>query len=255
MTNLLKRFACILFFILGLCQTDLPAHAHSLPTNPGEIRIVTSEFAPLSYSETGVTKGFCTEIVQGIVAELGVSASISVHPWARAYQIALKQKNTLIYTIARTPEREPLFQWVGVLISGTSYLFSLKNSQIRLSSYGQANGYKIGAARNDARSKHLMEKGVDHLDIVATPQMNAIKLINRRIDLWVEDELVAAHTLKRLGYQPFDTIQKVFPLDFKLFGYLAFSLETDKQLVIAFKTALEKIIANGTYDKIKTKYL
>ncbi len=180
---------------------------------------------------------------------------ISSYPWSRAYQIALKQENTLIYTIARIPEREALFNWIGVIISGKTYLFSLKERGIEIDSLDQAKAYTIGAVRNGIRSKHLISKGIVDLDLVKDTQTNVLKLINNRIDLWVEDELSAVYTLKQMGYNPDEILKRTFELNLKIDGYMAFSINTAPQTVELFKKALKQLIENGTYEKIKSKYL
>ncbi len=50
--------------------------------------------------------------------------------WARAYEIALHEKNVLIYSIKRTSERESLFKWVGVIVPIDFYFYALAESPI-----------------------------------------------------------------------------------------------------------------------------
>ena len=38
---------------------------------------------------------------------------IRLYPWARAYDMALKEPNVLIFLIARTSARETQFKWAG----------------------------------------------------------------------------------------------------------------------------------------------
>ncbi|MDX7833812.1 hypothetical protein SJS03_21745, partial [Aeromonas dhakensis] len=38
---------------------------------------------------------------------------IQLLPWARAYQMAQYDPNTVIFSMIRLPEREALFHWVG----------------------------------------------------------------------------------------------------------------------------------------------
>ncbi len=220
-----------------------------------KINIVTSEFPPFNYVENGKDSGFCTEIVQAILQDLNFQGTIKTYPWARSYQMALKQKNTLIYTIARTPERENLFHWVGVIISGKTYLFSLRENQINLDSLSQANRFNVGAVLNGIRAKYLSANGVKNLDLVVDSESNALKLIKKRIDLWAEDELSAVYVLKRMGYNSKLILEKSFELNLKLDGYLAFSLNTNKAVIERFQNSLQKLKNNGEYEKIKKIYI
>ncbi len=248
----------LMFLILSLILYQWPPFLHAAPLKADPpIQVVTSEYAPFSYLENGRPKGFCTEIVQTLLKELGIRADIATLPWARAYNTALKKRNILIYTLARTPGRESLFQWVGVLVRGKSYLFSLKSRPIRLDSLDQAKAYHIGSGREDVRAAYLKNQGFKNLDLVIHAQMNARKLINGRIDLWAEGELAAVHTVRQLGYDPDKVLSKAFLLemDTPLVGYLAFGIDTDPDLVRRFSKALEKLKQNKTYEHIKHKYI
>ncbi len=225
------------------------------PSYPQKINIVTSDFPPFNYVANGIDSGFCTEIVQAILKDLKIQTTIKTHPWARSYQIALKQKNTLIYTIARTPERENLFHWVAIIITGKTFLFSLSDSRIQLDSLSQANQYNVGAVLNGIRSKYLHVNGIESLDLVEDSNTNALKLLKKRIDLWAEDELSAVYVLKRMGYNSKIILKKSFELDLKLDGYLAFSLDSDPKMIEQFRNSLQKLKNNGEYDKIKNKYI
>ncbi len=251
----LKKYLAVFLILLTAWQAGSENARADQGTLP-PIRIVTSEFAPFNYIDQGKPAGFCREVVQMLLDKLNINASISTLPWARAYQTALKQKNTLIFTIARTPEREDLFHWVGILVTGNSYLFSLKKRSIYLNSLDDARPYRIGAARNGIRAKFLLDKGFLELDLVVHSRMNAVKLLNQRIDLWAEDELAAIHTIRQLGYDPLDILDRSLALELnpKPSGYLAFSRDTDPSMVEAFKNALSAVIQTDDYQTVMKKY-
>lgn len=247
----------VLFSALTLHWILLPPKACSQSNELPAIQIITSEYAPFNYLEDGRPTGFCTEIVQEILNELHMNVPIQTIPWARGYKMALKQENTLIYTTARIPEREALFQWAGILVESQTYLFSAKKRAIRLESLDQAHQYRIGTSREDLRTKYLINQGFMNLDQVANAEMNAVKLMKNRIDLWVEDEIAAAHTVRRLGHRPEAVLSKSLLLNMGSTpkGYLAFSLNTAPQLVELFQNALERIKIDGRYDDIRKKYV
>nr|BFE97768.1 hypothetical protein GCM10020185_83040 [Pseudomonas brassicacearum subsp. brassicacearum] len=73
------------------------------------LRIVTEELPPYNMTQNGRMTGMSTEVVQAVLKEVGMDAPIHSMPWARAYELALNESNVLIYSIVRTPAREPLF--------------------------------------------------------------------------------------------------------------------------------------------------
>lgn len=221
------------------------------------IQIITSEHPPFNFIENDRPKGLCTEIVRLLMSEMKLSAPISTLPWARAYRIALRQKNTLIYTIARTADREERFHWIGILYTGRSYLFSLKQRHIRLEHLDGARPFRIGAARNGIRANYLSDRGILGVDLVVHSRMNAVKLLNQRIDLWAEDELAAVHTIRLMGYDPGDVLEKTLVLDIspQPSGYLALSRQTDPRTVALFKTAFSTLRQTGQYKAVEARYL
>lgn len=108
-----------LFLLLGLTALGL-TRAHD--SGPLPIRVVTENLAPYNMVEGGQITGLSTEIVKAVLNNVGVSPRIEVLPWARAYDLALHSDSVLIYSIARTPQREHLFKWVGAIAPTTWYL-------------------------------------------------------------------------------------------------------------------------------------
>ncbi len=247
----------VLFFIILTWVWILtPVCAKALDWDPDSIKIVTSDYPPFNYLEDNKPTGLCTRIVQAILKDMKINVPIITLPWARAYKMAVKHENTLIYTIARTKEREHLFHWVGVLVTGNSYLFSMKNRHIRFRSLDQAHPYRIGATLSDIRAEFLKSKGILNLDLVVNARMNALKLLNQRIDLWAEDEVAAVYTVRQLGYDPDEILAKAFPLEISPTpkGYLAFGRNTNPAVVKAFQSALKKFLQTSEYKEIKSLY-
>ncbi|MCG8616597.1 MAG: transporter substrate-binding domain-containing protein [Desulfobacterales bacterium] len=234
----------------GICPGY--ASAEEIP----RLKIVTSEYPPYNYLENDQPTGFCTEVVESLLNTLNIHTPITTLPWARAYQTARKRSNTLIYTIARTTEREKQFHWIGILVTGKSYLFSLKSRYLRFSSLDQVRPFRIGAAREDIRARFLKDKGILGLDLVIHSRMNAVKLLNQRIDLWAEDEISAVHTIRQLGYEPGDTLSKALPLDIRPAprGYLAISMGTDPELMGRLRKAYADFLTTNKFQTIKTRY-
>jgi polar amino acid transport system substrate-binding protein len=255
------RFTLYYFVVFFTALTVLPAmitaKAYSQFNVLPAFHIVTSEYAPFNYLKDNRPTGFCTEIVQEILKDLHIDVPIRTLPWVRAYKKAIEQENTLIYTIARTPKREALFHWAGILVESKTYLFSMKKRVIKLDSLDEARQYRIGATRGDLRAKYLISKGFLDLDLVVNTEMNAVKLIKNRIDLWAEDEIAAIYTVRRLGHHPETVLSKSLHLKMENTpkGYLAFSLNTNLELVEAFSKTLEKLKLDKRYDSIRRKYI
>ncbi len=248
-----KAFVARIFLQLAGIILVLSAAAH--PLYGVDLKIVTSEHPPFSYTEEGVVKGLAAEIVTALLEDLRLDVEIVSSPWPRTYKTALETKNILIFTLARTPEREDLFDWVGVIIAGNSYLFALNDRKdINIASLEDAKKYRIGIVRNDVRANFLKANGITLLDEVIDSEANAQKLAKGWIDLWAEEENTAPYLFKKLGYDSSQTLNKAFLLDLHMEGYLAFARGSDKDLVDSFRDALQRLKNSGKYQQIVNKY-
>src|ERR1039457_4975179 len=85
-------------------------------THAETIHAVT-EATSYAYLREGKVAGPATEVVELTLRKAGFAEyQIKLYPWARSYDMALKEPNVLIYLIARTPARESLFKWAGEIM-------------------------------------------------------------------------------------------------------------------------------------------
>ena len=226
-----------------------------------DIRIVTEELPPYNMTVDGRLTGMSTEVVQAVLKEAGVTATIQSMPWARAYDIALNSENVLIYSITRTPQREKLFKWVGDIAPMHWYLFAKSGSNIRLTNLDDARKYQIAAVKEDAGEQYLLSQGFivgKNLQSSNKYQYNYDKLKFGRVDLWISLELNALHLIRQAGEEPEKVVVRALSLP-GLDGAhglnLAFSQKTPDALVERVRKALETVRKNGTYDAILKKWL
>lgn len=231
-----------------------------MPCYAQKLQVVTEEFPPYNYLENGRVVGLSTEVVRTVFSELNLEMEIQVLPWARAYQKAQTAPNTLIYTIGKTPERETLFQWVGVIAPSKSYLFALKNrDDIELNLLNDAKRFRVGAVRRSIRSQYLLKEGFtmgENLEINTSYKANFLMLYNNRIDLWAMNEFTAYFIVKQAGYNPQSLLKKAFflkPLSETEY-HMAFSPQTPTTLVQQFREALAKVKTQAFYQQIQNKY-
>jgi polar amino acid transport system substrate-binding protein len=225
------------------------------------IHVVTEELPPYNMTRGGRLTGMSTEVVQAVLKEAGIEASIQSLPWARAYDTALNSENVLIYSIARTEQRENLFKWVGVVAPMSWYLYARADSTIYLESIDDARNYQIATVKQDAGEQYLTARGFvlgKNLQSSNKYEYNYEKLKLGRVDLWVSIELNALYLMRQAGDEPEKMIKRVLALP-DLGGegglHMAFSLKTPDELVEKLREALETIHHNGTYDAILKKWL
>jgi len=62
-----------------------------------ELTILTENLPPLNYIENGILVGPSVKIVKQIQKRVGSQAQIQVYPWAKAYKMALEEKNVILF--------------------------------------------------------------------------------------------------------------------------------------------------------------
>ncbi|MEH6348018.1 MAG: transporter substrate-binding domain-containing protein [Bermanella sp.] len=243
-----------------LCFISISIFSASILAEP--VQIITNDFPPYSYIENGKFKGLATEVVEAILTDLGMDYEIKQYPWARAYQIVTTQKNVLIYTLARTPVREGVFNFIGEVAPRTIYFYKLKSRKdIEIESLEGLKKYKYGVVQGYATHKKLMELGVKDIQTVVSDIQNIQKLAKGRIDLYPQDEMILAHNIRIYNERNHSKIslsdfERAF--DFPAEGKgrtLSFGPDADKELVKKFQRSFEKIKASGKLEAIRKKYL
>ncbi len=227
-----------------------------VPVQAQQIKIVTEDFAPFQYKENNQVVGMATEVVRAVISGTSIKGDITIYPWARAYEIAKKEKNVLIFSIARTKERESIFKWVGTVAPYRIYFFKLKSREdIVVNKLEDAKIYFIGGEYRDVKQQYLTSKGFNNIQLVPKSHLNILKLYAGRVDLIPFDELGFAYKAQKLGFNT-SKIEKVFFLnEISSDLYMAFSKNSSDTIVQMFKKSLEKIKTDGRYQKILEKYV
>lgn len=240
-----------------LCLLAAPTTATEAPPT---IRIVTEELPPYNMTEDGRLTGMSTEVVQAVLKQVGVQASIQSMPWARAYDLALHGENILIYSITRSPEREALFKWVGTIAPSRWFLFSYANHRLTLQQLEDAKRFQTATVNEDVGEQYLISKhftvGVQ-LQSSNRYELNYEKLKLGHVDLWISDELNARYLARKAGDDPSSVLVQSLRLpeleDSGGFS-MAFSQKTPDATVRRFQDGLKAIRDNGTYDAIARKW-
>jgi polar amino acid transport system substrate-binding protein len=225
-----------------------------------KIKIVTEEWAPYNYSENGNIVGVSTEIVKKTLKEAGLKYSINIYPWARAYKIAQKEPNVVVYTMYRSKKRENIFRWIGPIKAlSNSYFYALKSRKIKLRSINDAKKYKIGVMNQDNSHQYLKRLGFKegkNLEIVHNEVLNIKKLLSGRVDLITSHELTLLARMKK-NKLPYGKLQKLIPfiIDKKSYGYMAVSKSTSDKIYRRIKKAFRKLQREHIVEKTTDNYI
>jgi len=224
-----------------------------------EVTVVTEIWEPYNFIKDGRVIGISTEIVKHTLQQAGMTikdGKIGVYPWARAYAMALKDENVLIYTILRTKEREKLFKWVGRLLPSEKFYFykHRTRSDVVVKTLDDAKQYKIGVLRDSIHGQFLIAHGFPKksLEVVSDQMLNLRKLLYDRIDLIIDVEATLKIRTQEQNL-PLSEFQQVLFL-FEHGHYMAFSQKTSDAVVERVQSAFQNVQTSGIIQKILEKY-
>ncbi len=224
-----------------------------------ELKFVTEDLPPLQYNNHDKpATGAMVELVRLLIKESQFSGNIYIYPWARSYQMAKNDANTIIFSMFRSPDREKYFQWIGKVYSIDSYLVALKSRQdITVANLNDAKAYTVGSIRDDLAETYLKERGfIEDKNLYLSSAYPVLwkMLYSGRTDLAFTNSLVWQYEIKHSNLDP-DKIKFIYKIpDITDDLYIAASLTTDINIVKKLQQALQQLKADGRYQNILKKW-
>ena len=237
--------------ILALLCLLLGAFARAEP-----YRIVTEEWAPYNYQQGDQLTGMATDIVRAIMALTGDGFAITVVPSMRSSLVLMNRPNTIMYSMFRTPEREPLYKWVGPIAEESIYPYQLAGAATPVNSIEQLHQAPRITTRHAGIIPQVLEaQGFTNLDKSATSSQQLYRmLLAGRTGLIIGDtDAGVAYYSAQLGIDP-GTLRRVPVALYRSALYIAFSKDSDDAKVAAWATALDQLRASGELARIQQRY-
>ncbi|WP_374583820.1 substrate-binding periplasmic protein [Pseudoduganella sp.] len=218
------------------------------PAEP--LRLFTEHTPPDIMRDGERVFGISPDKIKEIMSRAGISYTVEVMAWRRAYELSLRTPYSCVFSTSRTPERETLFKWIGPLREVDWTFYGLADAPFRLARLEDAKGLRIGGYAGDVRAQYLQARGFT-VDTAGDNFSNPRKLVGKRIDLWVASIPLANGVLQTEGLS-----DKVVPmLTFHLSrAYLACNKAVPDAQVSALSSAMAEIVKDGTSAAIDRKY-
>lgn len=214
------------------------------------IQVLTEHLPPYQIAHTdGSVTGSHTDIVRDVFALANLSYGIHANSWTVSYQQALKDPNVCIYSIAKIPTREPLFYWIGYLTSIPTYFYSLASKNIQLTSFEDAYKYKAAALEDDVSLHYLLGRGFELEKNIfpVSDRDNLFSILIRRsdtVDLLMLSDNLFQQQVRAIGKKRMIKKHDNF-VAMQMHYYLACSLATSPEYVIALKQAMQRVTSDN----------
>ncbi|CCQ09240.1 hypothetical protein PALB_770 [Pseudoalteromonas luteoviolacea B = ATCC 29581] len=191
--------------------------------------------------------GSSTELVKAILTKAQINHEIAMVPWARALHLATNKPNTLIFSIAKTQEREAHFEWIGPVATFELGFVSLKHrNDLDFNDFNKAKNYTVVVQRNDIAQQVLTSLG---FDVIETRDIHHSYnlLLNNKVDLLVDDRLFLPDMARQLNL-PDDQFKFITAIPaLAINGYLAANRHMDQAQLDAIKKAYMDLVDSDVY--------
>lgn len=222
-----------------------------------DVRFMTEELPPFNMKgDDGVASGVAVDVLTEMFQRVGSSKTakdVEVLPWARGLNDVQTTPNTCLFSMGRTQDREPMFKWVGPVLSIKTSVFALKSKGLKINSNADLLELTAGVIKDDIGDSLAQKAGMTKIDSTSNNLQNVKKLNSGRIDVWIYQDIVAQWQLKGMGFDPND-YEALYTLEESPI-YYAFNKETDQALIDQLQKALDDLKADGTHQSLVDKYL
>jgi polar amino acid transport system substrate-binding protein len=230
------------------------------------LTLVTLQSPPAEYTENGQPAGRNIEITQVALKRMGYDCKIIFVPWSRALKMVKDGEADGIIDVAYNKERAKyLYYPEEVLYVEEWYGFKLATSDLTLDKdlknageihLGTSRGFEYGGIIQDAINNNRFKS----IQEVRNNELNILKLVGQRFDMFIGVKSTIAFLAKKMGYQ--GKIERVKMTgrdqDYLLCAsktYLGFSKKTmEKEIAEEFSKVLTDMKKDGTIKQIEVKY-
>ena len=222
-----------------------------------ELTIFVDRWPPYNFEENGKIVGISTELIEAALKKANMRYKLVIYPFKRALITVQSNPNTMLFTVARIPQREDMFAWIGPLHPRKVSLYKLKDrTDILINDIEDIKKYRTGVLLGGSVEKFLLAKGFhgDNYYSIRNSEQLLKMLIEKRLDLIPGDPLDLAYQIKTLGHRPSE-LEIAYPLSDEGGYYMIANKDTSNEIIMKIQKALELILATGARDRIIQKYV
>jgi len=223
---------------------------------PAPYQVVTEEWAPYNYVENNRLTGMTTDIVRAIMALTGDDFPMQMLPSMRSTYALKTHPRTIMYSMFRTADRDPLYKWVGPIVEESIYPYQLADADPAVNTREQLlRAPQITTRQAGLIPQTLQAQGFTNVDKSAAENLQLYRmLLAGRTGIIVGDTAAGvAYYSRQLSIAP-GTLRQVPVELYRSSLYIAFSRDADDRLVAAWSRALEQLRRSGELERIQHRY-
>lgn len=243
-----------------LCLFLPSLHANNLQS----LNYLTETAPPYNFKTDNKLQGIAVDLLIESLKQLKQPLNperIRLLPWARAYKLTQTGTNTVLFSTARTKEREKQFKWVGPISSSRIVLMAHISQNIKINSVADIKKYNVGSIRQDVGGQLVESLKLVDSEVIPANNVNSLikMLTSNRIQLWATEENIGRWSIKQanLSSAAFETVYVLQESSL----YYAFSKDVDDELLQQLQEGLESLKntqgpdSTTLYHEIMGRYL
>jgi len=219
-------------------------------------------YAPYSYKEGSQFKGIYTDIIQQALERMKEKHSVKGMPWKRGLSSLQSKKVDALYPPYYRPEQRPYMAYSIDILDETPAIFCHKDNAGGLSKFpDDYKGKVIG--RNAGFVTPVIDEaaknGIIKIQEVKGMSTNLQKLVNKRVDCYVNDRLSVLFELKKMkakGKYDGSSVVETSALPAEQ-GFLAIHINapnTTKNFINRFNETIKAMKADGSIQQVIDSY-
>lgn len=244
----MKNLLLLSILVIGICSQAICAEFKVLQS--------ASDPWPPFIDPQNPKEGLSLEIARAAYKTQGYKVEHAYKPWARAITLLKRGEIDIIVNTWMTEERKTFLMYSDTYTANEIKFIKLATDPFEFNGLESLKGKRIGTVRGYGYGDDFTNSKNFERQEVANLHINIKKLIAGRIDLTLEDEIVARvliaqqdiHLLEKLAF----TKNALSKKDMYVTSGLA--NPHHKEYIEAFNKGLKVIKSNGTYAKIMQQY-
>lgn len=220
-----------------------------------QIVLLGADVPPFSWQQHRDVVGINMNIVEHAAERLGIKVNKQIVPLKRALTVLNHQAHHYFVGLARTPEREELYQWIAPLISTRIGLLKLNDSTSSNAGFDDKQQYraKICVHYDTPMQAWLLEN--NEADFIAvTNEQACLKLLsNKLVKYWFTEFHLARYLIKQANIPTHQIVEDKLIMQPKL--YLATSLNADSKTIEQWRKELNSMASKGEFRKFVQRYV
>lgn len=242
----MRVLLCIIFILFFFNNT----FSHDI-----SITVVADPWPPY-IEDSDPASGFTLEILQEAFKTQGYDIEYINIPWARAeFEVKEGRYDVLPNVWFSNARSADLLYSKSYAVNNIMFI-TLKNDDFIYSGIDSLSDKKVGVLRSYAYSEEFTNSS-NFIKVEVNTLLASIKmLLQGRIDLTLEDEVVAKNIIKNNEPELLDKLRfsSVPLISNSLYITSSYKNPRHKKIIDAFNKGLSEIKINGIYDKIAIKY-